>query len=99
MPEIDGELIQGKILHKLIRFGKIGESHTAVENLYKYLPRHMRDQAKEAVEILFRKGILLKKITNYGLQVSLVLKIETRSEIDRLVEKYLLQKELDSSFR
>jgi hypothetical protein len=41
--------------------------HTAIENLPKGFPKHLRGQVKEVAE----DGLLLKKPTSYGLQVSL----------------------------
>ena len=86
---IDAELIQGKILHKLARFGKYRASHTAIENLYHYVPRHMRDRAKSNVDALIRRGLLIKKITNYGVHVSINYVPENVGEIERLVAKFL----------
>ena len=89
MQELTDELIQGKILHKLERFGKYRASHTAIENLYNYFPRHMRDRAKENVESLIRKGFLLKKVTCYGVHVSINRFSDNAEGINRLVETYL----------
>ena len=89
MQELTDELIQGKILHKLARFGKYKASHTAIENLYNYFPRHMRDRAKENVESLIRKGFLLKKVTCYGVHVSINGFGDNSEGINKLVEAYL----------
>ena len=59
------------ILRKLYRLRVIGGKHTAVENLTKGLPSHAVGKAKEAVEHLIKEGLLIKKPTSYGLQVSL----------------------------
>lgn len=59
------------ILIKLYRRRVIGGKHTAVENLTKGLPKHLVGEAKEAVWDLIREGLLVKKPTSYGFQVSL----------------------------
>ena len=86
--EID-ELIRGKMLHKLARIGKRKASHTAIENLYGYLPRHMRDRAKVNVDELIHRGILIKKVTGYGVHVSINYVREKINEIERLISKFL----------
>jgi hypothetical protein len=50
---------------------KIGESHTAVENLKKGVPSHMRGEIEDSIKELTKAGFILKKPTTYGLQVSL----------------------------
>ena len=82
------ELIQGKILHKLFRFGKVKASHTAIENTYKYFPKHMRNRAKENIDLLIKRGLLIKKITNYGVHISINLNRGTSQEISRLIRKF-----------
>ena len=89
MQEFTDDLIQGRILHKLCRAGKYKASHTAIENLYRYLPRHMQDRAKENVEKLLQKGLLIKKITNYGVHVSLDYTGEKIVIIEQLAQKYI----------
>jgi len=87
----EDELMQGKILHKLGRSRKYGARHTAIENLYHYFPRHVRNQAKKTVEKLIHKRFLIKKITGYGVHVSVNYVHDNRREIERLVDKYLLR--------
>ena len=51
-----------RILGKLLRDHRIGGRHTAVENVYgHHFADHEKIEAKEAVEILVRDGILLEK--------------------------------------
>lgn len=55
------------ILRKLISLGKVGGSHTAVLNLSKGLPNHIRSNKegqkaiKQAIKELINNGILLSK--------------------------------------
>ncbi len=63
--------IKGKILHKLVRFGKFEASHTAIEHLLKGFPSHLAGRAKDMIAALKRERILLPKRTNYGEQVSI----------------------------
>ncbi|MEK6888252.1 MAG: hypothetical protein AABX14_04890 [Candidatus Aenigmatarchaeota archaeon] len=73
---MDNELIRAKLLFSLARHRKWGESHTAYENMM----RQFRSQnlGKEGMKIavniageLMREGLVIKKPTHYGLQVSL----------------------------
>jgi len=63
--------IKGKILHKLVRFGKFEHSHTAIENLQKGFPKDITGRAKELIQELKKEGILKSKPTNYGEQISI----------------------------
>ncbi|MDD4877710.1 MAG: hypothetical protein PHO02_01585 [Candidatus Nanoarchaeia archaeon] len=63
--------IKGKILHKLLRAGKIEASHTAIENLHKGFPKDMAGEVKDNVKELIKEGILLEKHTSYGVQISI----------------------------
>jgi len=62
----------------------IGGRHTAIENLSKGIPKHLRDQVKDAVEELTKEGFLIRRRTEYGLQVSL--NPNLLAEIDRITE-------------
>ncbi len=59
------------ILRKMIRHRIIGEKHTAVENLSKSIPGHLKGDAKKVVELLIKEKFIIEKPTSYGLQVSL----------------------------
>ncbi len=72
------------ILRKLFRHRHIGGKHTALENLTKGLPKHAVGEAKKAVEELIKSSFILKKLTSYGLHVSL--NPEKIEEIARLIE-------------
>ena len=79
--------IKGKILHKLVRFGKFEHSHTAVENLQKGFPKDIAGRAKEMIAELKKESILKVKGTNYGEQVSL--NVEFSERIMYYVEIFL----------
>jgi len=55
------------MLRKLLNLGKVGGSHTALFNLSKGLPNHIRSNrkgqkaVKQAVKELINKGLLLSK--------------------------------------
>ncbi|MEK6857125.1 MAG: hypothetical protein AABX39_00900 [Nanoarchaeota archaeon] len=79
--------IKGKILHKLVRFGKFEHSHTAVENLQKGFPKDLTGRAKDMIYELKKEGILKVKGTNYGEQISL--NIEMNDRIMYYIEIFL----------
>lgn len=63
--------IQKTILEKMFRDTVIGGKHTAVENLRKGFPKHMRGEIEDEVHRLIKKGFILPKPTSYDMQVSL----------------------------
>ena len=67
----DKEKVKRFILKKLFVKGKWGKSHTSFDNLPKSLPSHVRGLAKDAGKELIKEGLLIQKITSYGLEVSL----------------------------
>lgn len=79
--------IKGKILHKLVRFGKFEHSHTAIEHLQSGLPRDMAGYVKEMVKELVKEGILFVKYTNYGVHVSI--NSEKRERVMFYIEEFM----------
>jgi len=77
------EALKKTLLRRLLADRIIGGRHTAIENLPKGFPKHLRGQVKDVVKDLFKEGLLLKKPTSYGLQVSL--NPNRLAEIDRIV--------------
>jgi len=63
--------LKSALLHKLVRRGKWGHSHTSFDNLSKGFLPHLKGRLKELAEALLREGLLLSKPTSYGLEVSL----------------------------
>jgi len=73
---MDNQSVAAKILYSLARRRKWGESHTAYENLFKIfrsesLGKEGMRMANNCAEDLIRQGLIVKKPTGYGLQVSL----------------------------
>lgn len=85
------EEIKGKILHKLVRFGKFEHSHTAIEHLQKGFPGHLIGKVKENIDELRKERILLMKPTNYGMQVSI--NVEMTDRVMGYVNLFLKRKE------
>ncbi len=77
--------LQMIILRKMFRHRYIGGRHTAVKNLAKGMPKHLRGEAKTAAEELVKAGLVMAKQTSYGLQVSL--NPERLNEITKIVEE------------
>lgn len=86
---INSAKIKGKILHKLLRCGKIEASHTAVENLYHGFPRDKVGFVKECIKDLMKEGIIFCKQTSYGLQVSV--NLEKADKIKEYIRIYLFE--------
>jgi hypothetical protein len=61
--------VQKTVLERMFRDTIIGGKHTAVENLKKGFPKHMRGE--DEVHKLIKMGLILPKPTGYGMQVSL----------------------------
>ncbi len=85
------EEIKGKILHKLSRLGKFEHSHTSVDNLSKGFPKDLRGKVKEMVKELKKEGILLRKPTSYGEEVSI--NSDMKDKIMNYINKFLEMKD------
>jgi hypothetical protein len=71
-----GGWMRAKLLYSLARRRKWGESHTAYENMFRALRsqalgKEALKNAAELAEGLIREGLIIKKPTGYGMQVSL----------------------------
>lgn len=77
--------LQKTILRKMYFDKVIGGRHTAVENLRKGFPSHVRGDVDREVKALIREGLILPKTTSYGLQVSLNPRMIP--EIERILEE------------
>jgi hypothetical protein len=60
-----------QMLKKLFKKGKIGASHTHEDNVYRGVADHDKGLAKEAMDILYREGLLMPKPTTTDPHVSL----------------------------
>ena len=83
--------IKGKILHKLVRFGKFEHSHTAIEHLQKGFPGHLIGKVKDNINELRKEGILSTKPTNYGMQVSI--NVDMTDRVMGYINLFLKRKE------
>jgi hypothetical protein len=85
MAEIENN-IKRFILRKLVRHRFWQHKHTSIHNLPKGLPDYLRSrkEMKKVIEELLKKGFLLSKPTNYGLEVSL--NIQKKKEIEDFIE-------------
>jgi hypothetical protein len=72
-----------QILKKLFKKGKIGASHTHEDNVYRGVPDHEKGIAKEAMDILYREGLLMPKPTTTDPHVSL--RPERAAEVQAIV--------------
>ena len=79
------EDIKRFILRKLVRQRIWMHKHTSIHNLQKGLPDYLRSkkEVKKVIEDMLKGGFLLSKPTNYGLEVSLNIKM--KKEIEELV--------------
>ena len=73
---MDNEEIRARMLFALARHRKWGESHTAYEHMFRQFKTEARGKAAlkdvgKLADDLIRAGLVLKKPTHYGLQVSL----------------------------
>ena len=85
------EEIKGKILHKLVRFGKFEHSHTAIEHLQKGFPGHLIGKVKDNIDELQKEKILLTKPTHYGMQVSI--NVDMTDRMMEYINLFLKRKE------
>lgn len=60
-----------QMLRRLLKKGKIGASHTHVDNVYRGIADHEKGLAKEAMDLLCREGYLLAKASGGENRVSL----------------------------
>lgn len=77
-------IIKIKILKKLYRHGYWGGRHTSLENLHKGFEKRLRGAVKDAAEELIEHGMLRKKPTSYGIEVSL--NSEKKAEIEQMIK-------------
>lgn len=81
------EQIKGKVLHKLVRAGKLEHSHTALEHAQKGFPKDLTGRVKALVRELVKEGLLHEKQTSYGTQVSI--NVEKLERVQQYVEIFL----------
>jgi hypothetical protein len=88
-----------QILRKLFKKGKIGASHTHQDNVYRGLPDHDKGIAKQAMELLYREGLLMPKPTAADPHVSLApdKTTETRAIIAGEIENSRLRRWIEEA--
>lgn len=79
-------IIQKQLLRKLIKQRIWGHKHTSFDNLPKGFPSHLHKEVKTIAKELIKEEILIAKITNYGLEVSLNPRM--KKEIEEIVFSY-----------
>ncbi len=83
----DEDKIKATILYHLRRKKVIGGVHTPFNTITKGFPSHLGKNIKKIAEELIKKGYILKKITNYGLHISL--NKDKLKEIEEFIKKIL----------
>jgi len=73
------------LLRKLVKQSYWGKRHTSFDNLPKGFPSHLRKDVSKVAKELIKEGLLLKKPTSYGVEVSL--NPMRSKEILRLLER------------
>lgn len=81
------EKIMGQILEVMLWKGFVGGKHTSEDNIPKNFPKHLRKEAKHALEELIRKGFVRGKPTFYGKEVSI--NPAMCKEVKEFIEKYV----------
>lgn len=71
MPKLSQLKFELFLLSRLLDARHIGAHQTTYENAVKYVPTHVRGDAKDALDSLIRKGFLLTKPKHYGLHISI----------------------------
>lgn len=75
-----------KILWKLYNHHYWGKRHTPIDNVPKGLPPHEKGICVDVIEDLLREGLLIRKKTKHGEDVSL--NPAMASEIRRFLEEF-----------
>jgi hypothetical protein len=83
-----------QILRKLFKKGKIGASHTHEDNVYRGVADHEKGIAKEAMDLLYREGLLMPKPTATDPHVSLAAErvLEVRAVISGEIDNPRLRR-------
>ncbi|MBM3233890.1 hypothetical protein FJZ19_02225 [Candidatus Pacearchaeota archaeon] len=83
----DEDNIKATLLYNLRRKRIIGNKHTHFDTLKSGFPSHQGKDVDKIAHELIKKGYILTKPTNYGLQVSL--NKEKIQEIELFIKKVL----------
>ena len=86
--KFEGEdAIKATILYHLRRKRIIGAKHTHYDTLKMGFPSHLGKNISNIADQLIKKGFIITKSTNYGLQVSL--NKDRLKEIEEFIKKVL----------
>ncbi|MCZ7384012.1 MAG: hypothetical protein O8C63_04605 [Candidatus Methanoperedens sp.] len=80
---VDYNKIEIAILKHLYKHGYIGKRHTPFENALKGIPKHLRGEAKDSLEIMIKTGLILPYPTGHGLDVRI--NPERVDEVKRII--------------
>ncbi|MCZ7383084.1 MAG: hypothetical protein O8C64_16125 [Candidatus Methanoperedens sp.] len=80
---IDYNKIEIAILKHLYKHAYIGKRHTPFENALKGIPKHLRGEAKDSLEIMIKIGLVLPYPTGHGLDVRI--NPERVDEVKRII--------------
>lgn len=83
----DEDKIKATILYHLRRKDVIGGVHTHFDTLKRGSPSHLGKDVNKIAKELIKDGVLITKLTSYGLQVSL--NKEKIKEIEEFIKKVL----------
>lgn len=73
------------VLNKMARHGWWEGKHTNIDNIPKGAPPHAKRKVKESIKYLIKLGFIIKKPTNYGVEISL--NFRRKSDIFDIIEK------------
>jgi len=85
--DFDENIIKARLLYHLRRKSVIGGVHTHFDTLKRGFPKHLGKEVENIAKGLIKEGLLIKKPTSYGLQVSL--NKDKLMIIDQLISKVL----------
>ncbi len=68
---MDDNALKAAVLRKMLMHRWIGGKHTALDNIPKGFPPHVRNDITRAAQELVKEGFIIRKPTSYGEHVSL----------------------------
>jgi hypothetical protein len=86
-------LAKGYVMHKMRHLGYTSGRHTSIDNLPKSCPEELRPNVADAIRDLFVEGHLLKKSTEYGVQVTMIKSKAAFDYANLYCREYNLQEE------
>lgn len=68
---MEGNELKAAVLRKMLMHRWIDGKHTALDNIAKGFPMHVRNDVARVTQDLIKEGFVIRKPTSYGEQVSL----------------------------